>query len=46
MSPCIMGLTTQDPYTAVSIKVVSYERGKAYATMWKVIMGNGAFTVV
>ena len=33
-------------YTAVSIKVVSYERGKDYATMSKVIMGNGAFTVV
>ena len=22
---------------------LSYKRGKAYATMWKVIMGNGGF---
>ena len=33
-------------YTAVSIEVVDKERGQAYATILKVIMGNGAFTVV
>ena len=32
------------PYTAISGKVV-LQRGNAYATMPKVIMGNGCFTV-
>ena len=48
MSPCIMGLTTQDPYTLIQLsrQRLSHKSVKAYATMPIGIMGKKSLALL